>query len=770
MPVKLCAPVIGGPLSNLSTAVFVSNCIPGAVVIIRSLTRPGQALVKAQIGAPDGYLPLAPGAALLAGDQLVARQEDAAATPSLETDPKLAVAVGPAPTTKADIPPVDIAGQLWECGLHSWVGNASPGLTVEILRAGAVIGSAVAQDGVARVNLTKRYNKLDTVTVRQRNGGSIGLETPRQAEELPVPPGSLMPPPLVTSPVRECLGAIRIDGVYEGAEVTVERKSGEVQSAGFDLSGLWFNLATPLKQANGWVKVSQAMPGCERKGQEVTVPIGPAVKPSTPYVYPLCEGMTWVFVDNLDRGADVHINAGGDEYRTTASGAGLNRFDVAPLGAGTITVQSFACGLASDTATGSVDAAPANIDQPQIVGDLVKCQRSVTVDKLKPGALVQIWSKGPRLQARPISNQVIAYAATIDVAVVTLIEDADVWAVEWACHLVKMQSPSKTVLAAPVVDDPFFTALVTRIDTAVLVKGTIRDAQVEILRLAKDESWKLIGTATAKADTTLVPLTAILAVDDQLKLRQRYCAVQSPGNRKTTVVKPVPLQPVILAPAAGSAITVATALTLSWKDIAQGADADRKAESFDVTVTRDGTQVLNLSQPGTTASLPATETTSFASQFALTVTPRNSTGAGLAAVAVFHTPPAPTPVISAVQDGDKIKVTGSNFAASHLVEIDISTDYSALAGGPPGSPGSVQVVDTRFGKTTAMSTATGTIDTSFPAADVLEARQETPSSPPQKTKPFPNAVMKVTAMNAQPITAHQGSTNPSNTVTFNWSA
>ena len=766
MPSKLCAPVIGGTLSNLSTAVFVSNCIPGATVFVRSLTRPGDTLVKAQAGATDGYLPLAAGAVLQAGDQLVASQQDGTGAASQETNPKLAVTVGPAPASALDIPPVDITGRLWECGLFSFVGNASPGLTVEVVRNGAVIGSAVAQDGIARVGLTNRYVKWDQVKVRQRNGGAIGPETPRQAEPLPVKPGELMPPPVVGSAVCECLTAIRVDGVYEGAQVTVARKSGESETAGFDLAGLWFNLATPFKVANGWVKVSQAMPGCERKGQEVTVPVGPAVKPGTPYVYPLCAGMAWVFIDNVDRGAEVHIKAGGDEYVTIASGAGMNRFDVAPLSPGQITVQVFACGLGSDVVTATVDVAPAQIDVPVIVGDLVKCQRSVPVDKLKPGALVQIWSKGPRLAARPISAQVLAGGSRIDVPVVTLIEDADVWAVQWACNMLRLESPPKQVKPAPVVTDPSFTGPVTRIDTSVLVKGTIRDARVEILRLLQNEDWLVIGAATAMSSSTQVPLNVTLAVNDLLKVRQRYCAVQSPGNQQTTVVKPVPLQPVILAPPGGSSITVGTAVNISWKDVASGADADRKADTFDVTVSRDGTQVLNLSQPGTTATLAAVATTSFSSQFTLTVTPRNSTGVGPSAVSVFHTPKAPDPIIAAVQDGAKIRVTGSNFAASHQVEIQISTDFSQLAGGPGGT---TQVVDNRSGKTSTVSSASGTIDVSFGALDVLEPRQE-PSGQTYKAAPYPTATMKVTARNMPPITASQGSANPSNTVTFSWSA
>lgn len=769
MAIKLCTPVIGGMVSNLSTAVFVSNCVPGATVFIRSLTRPGTGLVKARSGGSDGFLPLLPGEVLKAGDLLVVSQDNNAGAASPETDAKLAVLVGQAPTSSADIPPVDIAGRLWECGLHSFVGHASPGLTVEILRNGTVIGSAIAQDGVARINLTKRYVKWELVKLRQRSGGAIGPELTRQVEPLPLPPGSPLPPPVISSEVRACQTAIRIDGVFEGADVTVTRKSGETETAGFDLAGLWFNLSKPLSEANGWVKVSQAMTGCERQGQDVTRNVAPPKKPDTPIVYPLCAGMVSVTIDNVEKGAEVHITAGGDEFITTASGTGFNRFDIAPLKQGTITVQVFACGLASDAVVAPVDAAPAQIDAPAIVGDLVKCQRTIPLDGLKPGAIVQIWSKGPQLDARPISAQVTANAKRMDVAVTTLLEDAEVWAVQWACSLVRRDSPAKRVNPAPAVDDPFFADTVTRLDTRIRVKGTIRDAQVEVLRRRpQEETWLIIGQTTAPGTVTNVALFTPIAVNDELQVRQRYCAVQSPGSRRTTVLKPVPLQPVILSPAAGASIAVGTAVNLSWKDVASGADADRMAESYDVTVTRGGTQVLSLSQAGTAASLPASATAGFGAQFQLTVTPRNTTGSGLAASVSFKTPKAPDPVIAAAQDGEKIKVTGTNFAASHAVEIEIVTDYSALIGAPPGSPGTVQVVDNRRGKTDVISNASGAIDVSLIAANVLEPRQEL-SGPPYKAKPFPGATVTVTARNKPPISASQGSANLSNAVSFTWS-
>lgn len=772
MATKLCTPIIGDLLSNLSQKIFVSNCVPGATVFIHSLTRPGDVLVQAQIGAPDGFLDLWPGAGLLGGDRLVASETDAAGNVSPETHPDLAVTVGHAPTSVADITPVDISGWLWQCGRHAYVGGAIPGAAVEVLRSGVVIGSAVAQDGTARLSFPS-LNPDERLEVRQSVGPVPGPSLLRDVRRLPGNAGDDLPAPVIMGPVRACQSAIRIEGVYEGTEVTVTRTSGEVETAPFDLSGLWFRLGTPLTEANGAVKAKQAMPACRRDGLDATTDIGPPVPPPPPFVYPLCAGMTSVFIDNLERGAEVRITVGADVYVTFASAAGHNRFDVEPLPAGPITVQSFLCQLGSDVVTATVATPPATIDQPELRGPLVKCQRSVTVDLLKPGATVQVWAKGPSDPDRPISGKRVVIAPTMEIDVTTLPEGADVWAVQWACALVRRESdPPIHVGQSPTVTDPDFTGLVTRTDTIVAIKGTIRDAIVEVLRRTTGEEWELIGFATAKGSHTAVPLQATLAVGQELQVRQRYCAVQSPGRTRTTVVKPVPLQPVILMPAPGQPVPVGMAVGLAWKDPASGADADRKADTFDVVVQRDGVPVLNVSIPGTTAALTQATTALYSSNFSWSVTPRNSTGAGTAAHSTFKTPKAPDPIVTAVQDQAKIKVTGTGFAPSHVVDIDIAIEYQAQVGSPQGP---VMRNDNRTGKATTTSTATGTIDSSFSAAEALEPRNELTGPPGAtgsqqvKAPPYPNAQVRVKAHNKPPIKQSEGSLAWSNTVIFSWS-
>lgn len=761
---RLCTPIIGGLLSNMSNKVFVSNCVPGATIIVRSLTRPDD-LVRAPTTASFGYLPLLPNVQLVAGDRLVAAQLDGAGNESPQTAPELAVVVGGAPTSVQGVSPVDIAGRLWQCGRYAFVPAAIPGATVEVLRNGAVVGAGVADGGIARVALTTAFAVGRPIQVRQRVGGLIGPALTRDVEALPVSDAPL-PAPFIVQPLRSCQIAVRIEGVFEGSDVTLTRDSGEVQASPFDLSGLWFQLSKPLDEANGRIRVRQDLPSCRRQGDDAVADVQPPSKPPTPIVYPLCAGMVSVYVDNLDAGADVAISVGSTVYHTVASGAGNNRFDIDPLPAGPITVQSFMCGLGSDLVTTVVASPPAFIDDPVIVGPLVKCQKSVSLKGLKPGATVQVMVVRPDGAEWPISQQQVAPAPAMDIDVTALVEGEAIRAVQWACALIRRESAIETVWPLAAVDDPRFPPQVTRLDRTVSVSATLRDAQVEVFRQINPEQWEMIGRAVAKGPVTSVALWVELRTDDVLQVRQRYCAVQSPGRQTTTVVKPVPKAPDRLAPD-NATIAVGSAVTLIWRDPAIGSEPDRVADSFDVTVLAGGQSIVSTTVGTTILPLTSALTTRFAATFAWSVTPRNATGPGPVAHASFKTPPAPTPLIQAVQEQGKIKVTGSRFAADWDVEIAIAVEYHQLLGSPQAP---VEFNDNRWGKDMTRAGPLGSFERTFVAAEALEPRTELVGGGSQmiKAPPYRGAKVTIVARNKRPIPSAKGSDSDSNEVILIW--
>ncbi|MFT3945295.1 MAG: hypothetical protein QM705_15940 [Ancrocorticia sp.] len=709
---------------------------------------------------------------LLAGDQLVVTQTDQTGNTSFETHPELAVVVIQAPDTLGDIPPVDISGQLWECGRYAFIAGAIPGAIVEVLIGGIVRGAAPAPDGVARVTMSAPFATGQPVLVRQRAGSVIGPGLRRDVEPLPVVAEEMLPAPVIIGPVRACLSALLVKGVFEGSDVTLSRASGEVESAPFDLSGLWFRLQTPLTIENKWVKVRQDLPSCRRIGQEFSIDVRPPGTPSTPYVYPVCAGSTSLFIDNVEQGAEVHITVGSDEYVTVASSTGNNRFDIDALPAGPITVQTSLCGITSDLVSVTVQDAPAEIGTPAIAGELFKCQRSVTAENLKQGAIVQVWTLLPSGSEGPISPHLVVTSTSMEISVTTLLEGAEVWIVQWSCALARRESNRLPVKPAPPVYDPDFQGNVTRIDKGVTVKGTIRDATVEVLRLTSEEQWQLIGQTIAKGSLTTVPIRGGLAVDQVLSIRQRYCGVQTHGRNHTIVVKPVPLKPILLAPPNKQTIPVATSVDLSWRDGAtNSADADRKAEMFDVKVVRGNTIVFQTTQAGTTANIPATQTKDFSATFKWTVAPHNSTGEGPPASSSFTTPAAPDPTLTASQDKDKLKVSGQGYAPGHLVEIKVSTEYSQLV----GSPGQEQEYnDNRTGTASLSADSAGAVNSTLSMADVLEPRWEPTGTGGNyqhvKASPYPGATVTITARNKPPIPVGKGSQNWSDKVVLTWSA
>jgi hypothetical protein len=767
--INLVTPIIDGPLSALSTLIHVSGCLPGATVEIRALNR--RTVVQTPVGSGDPWVSLLPGEVLVGGDQLVARQyfTDGSGDESAETPANRAFSVAPVPVGSVGLGPVDILGRLWECGEYVWATGAFPGATVEVLWGGTKVpkGQGVANGNAARFRLAQQFPANEIVQVLQRTPSGQGPIVKRQVQPIPPEDQNQLRAPVIHPPVRDCHAAVLVEGVFEGAEVVLTRKSGEEDRAGFDLSSLWFILSRPLDLSDAWISARQEMLRCERKGvSSAPVNIEPATTPRTPIINThICVGSTRIQVAALEPGAEVRITNGSTTVRGTAKAALVQEFDIPPAVPGTVSVTQLLCGMVSAAATVPVDPQPVSVAQPQIETPLYRCARTVQVRNAHLGAMIQIWAKGAALGLRPISAQVVA--ATVDVTVnVTpfLLERDDVWALEWPCGLEPVASPSSPVLALPQVLDPSIAEPVTRLDTAAIVRRTIKGAAVEVLRQRKDLTWEIIGTAWATGSSTSVPLMVTLSNDQKLRPRQRICEIERNESPIVTVVKPAPLPPVLVAPPNGASVPRNTAITLSWTD--PGASQDRKADAFDVMVVGGTTSPFVPAVTGLSATVPATQSTKFSANFSWTVVARNSTGTA-SATSTFHTPSAPVPTFSARRDGNKIKCEGSGFAAGHQVEISIRTSFSALAGSPSNP---IQVVDNRSGVATTIAKADGTIDVSLSPEDVLELRTvlENGVLLSYKSAPFPGADMTVRARNAPPISPSDGSPNWSADVAFKW--
>ncbi len=767
--INLVTPIIDGPLSDLSTLIHLTGCLPGATVEIRALNR--ATVVKMTVGSGEPWVSLIPGELLVGGDQLVARQylTDGSGDESAETPANRAFSVAAAPVGSVGLGPVDILGQLWECGQFVWGTGAFPGATVEVLWGATTVpkGQGFANGNAARFRLGQPFPADEIIQVLQRTPSGQGPIVTRQVQRLPPEDQTQLRPPVIQPPLRDCQTAVLVKGVFEGAEVVLTRKSGQEDRAGFDLAELWFNLSHPLDLGDVWISARQEMLRCERKGVSSSpVNIDPAVTPRTPIINThICIGSTRIQVAALEPGAEVQITNGSSTFRGSASAASVQDFEIPPAMPGTVSVIQLLCGMASAAATAPVDPQPISVTPPQIESPLYRCARTVQVHNAHPGAMIQIWAKGTTLGTRPISTQIVA--ATVDVTVnVTpfLWEGDDVWVLEWPCGLEPIASPSSPVLALPQVLDPRIAEPVTRLASAVVVHQTIKGAAVEVLRQRRDLTWEIIGTAWATGPSTSVPLAVTLSNDQKLRPRQRICEIETKESPIVTVVKPAPLPPVLVTPPNGANVPRNSAITLSWTD--PGASLDRKADTFDVTVVGGATSPFVPAVVGLSATVPATQTTKFNANFSWSVVARNSTGTATA-TSTFHTPPAPPPMFSARRDGNNIKCEGSGFVGGHQVEISIHTDYSSIQGSPSNP---VQVVDNRSGVATTIAKADGTIDASLTPENVLELRVVIENGVTQsyKSAPFPGADMTARARNTPPISPSDGSPNWSADVKFKW--
>lgn len=767
--VNLVTPIIRGPLSDLSPQIQVSGCVAGATVEIRAVNR--TTVVKADVLAGESWLSLLPGEVLIGGDQLVARQyrSDGSGDESDETPPDKATTVSTSPIGSVGLGPVDITGSLWECGEFVWVSGATPGSTVEVLWGSTANpkGQGIAHGEAARFRLNRKFPADETIQVRQRTPTGVGPVVNRQVQALPPGNEKQLRAPVIRPPALECQTAVLVEGVFEGAEVVITRKSGQEDRAGFDQASLWMNLSKPLASSDGWISARQEMLRCEREGIASTpILVDPAATPRTPLINTsLCVGSTRIQLAALEPGAEVWITNGSRTYKGTASPASVQDFEIQPILPGDVQVIQLLCGMKSAVAVAPVNPQPVSVPQPQIKGPLFRCARTVEVRDLHPGAEFEIWAKGAVLGVRPISPRMVAAMTeqTVNVSPF-LFEGDEVWVWQWPCGLSAVASAPSPVLPLPQVESPVIVEPVTRLDTSVTVKRTLKGAVVEILRQRKDLVWEVIGTAWAAGKSTTVPISKPLSTGEDLRPRLRICELETNESPIATVVIPAPLAPILKYPPKGSLVPRGTEVTLIWED--PGAAQDRKADSFTVTVVGTTTTPLNPAVSGKSAKIPASQTTKYGATMTWTVTASNSTGSS-SSISTFRIPPAPTPSLSARKEGTQIKCEGSGFAAGHTVEISVATYFSGLAGSP-NNP--VQEVDNRSGSATTLAKADGTIDVLLTPEDVLGPRTiiENGRSQSYKSAPFQNAAMTVRARNQPPISPGDGSSNWTSDVKFNW--
>ncbi len=436
----LLTPVVTGPLTEWSDSLLVIGALPGATVRARTIGPNPRDVAKSVVGGGSDRIPLLPGERLRAGDIVLVRQALAAEASGWTPD-HLGADVGAVPTDHADLAPLSFTSRAWECGRRVRVRGAVPGARVAVSGPGGLLSEGRAtESGDARLALAAPVPGPGG-SIAARQGAPAGYTplagAPKTAtvtgEQLPVPGGGQLPPPVLGGdPPRGCDATVSIAGVYDGAEVTILRRSdGSTETSVFDYHRLTFVLGKPLDAAGDRLEITQAMPGCrERRASEpLNVDVAPAVKPGAPSVQVPCAGGVDVLVGGLEPGSLVTLTYQGRAYRgmTPSSGTSLVARLEPLTGGETVSVVQERCGLESAPGTAAVPGISLVASLlPDLIDPLTGCARVVRA-MVVPGAWVQVWARVGGGEA-PISNQLLATSDSVQIPVTPYLhEGQDVW-------------------------------------------------------------------------------------------------------------------------------------------------------------------------------------------------------------------------------------------------------------------------------------------------------------------------------------------------------
>jgi hypothetical protein len=538
----LLTPLLKGPLNEWCDTLLVEGAVAGATVFAKAAGPNPRDLAKSVVSGGRNRIQLLPGAKLQPKDVILVRQAEGGVQ-SDWTPEHLGVPVGPAPVDDASLAPLAFKSRVWECGRRLWLKGAAPGAKVVVSHSSGVIASGRAtESGDARMALSAAMPAANN-TITAHQGASPAFPplpgTPKKTsatvEPLPVPTGDELPPPsLGGPPPKGCDTSIMIAGVYDGAEVTILRRSdGSTETSTFDLDRLNFVLGTPLSSQGDKLEIRQAMRECRerRPSDPLHVDVAPARKPGTPALMAPCPGSVDVFVTNLEGGCLVKVTYKGKTYRGTVPPSATSFVCRLPTleATETITAVQERCGLVSDPGSTTVPGISFSAGLlPDLVEPLFGCARVVRA-RAMPGAWLQVWVRTP-LGPMPISNQVFATKDSVRIHVAPYLhEGQEVFLTFLLCAgAAWVESPSHVVAAAPHVG-PVNIVVPPIENTSSVTVDAVPGAAVKVFAITgMPIKVELIGSGHVDPLARHIGLTRLLTPKDVVHAAQWLCS-ERPG-------------------------------------------------------------------------------------------------------------------------------------------------------------------------------------------------------------------------------------------------
>jgi len=526
----LMQPVVVGPLSELSSSVRVRGQLPGATVTVEAAGPAPRTVAKDVATSGDQRFQLLPGASLDRHDRIYAVQHLGGQQSDVPSGDQ-AQAVAPRPASGAELGAVRIVTHPYACGRFVWIDGGVPGADITLLAAGVTLGSGKANEGTARFGLGTAIPLDSFVTAHQSVPGlGPGPDISRPADPIPGHSGQRLPPPVLEPPLRDCDASVQVTGVIDGASVTLERRSGTVETAGFDRSALRLILSRPLDEDDELTTWQAVDERCERPpAHSNPVTVGKLQPVDAPQVTsPLCAGGTLVRVTGLRPGAIVHLAANQRVYggATPPDQTWLD-CRVPPLTTDPVGATQELCGVTSPPSEPvTVDPHEDNVPAAQILGPLFSCTGSVSVTRAHRGAMLQIFVR-TFLGDAPISDQVLSRFTNLVIGVSPLLrEGSAVFVRQWACSDTSTDSAAETIVAHP---GPGPVQVLRRLfesDVVATVRGAIAGASVEVFargRAGAPPEFLGANEADRLHAVTAVHLHRPLLVEDQIYAQQRIC-------------------------------------------------------------------------------------------------------------------------------------------------------------------------------------------------------------------------------------------------------
>ena len=425
----LLPPKVQGPINQTATSVTVLGALEGADV---------QVFVD---GTAAGFPTTASGLAVvvdLGGDVLSPGQK-ITATQSLGPDTSIPSpfpeTVAAAPSAATGLPAVAFLSALNTCSDWALIGGTIPGATVEIRRAGQVVGATVA--GGANVSVPIRFpagaSAGDVLEASQTFTTSGGTTITGDAvPSLPLQPLLLdVPPKPTVAPPYECDMAVLVSGLDPGTSLVV--RHGSDQLAGYPFVGtpVWASLVKPARDGDQ-LSASQGTEQCgAQSGFSTPVGVNPAPLLPTPVIVgPVCPNAPLVRLRNLRPGAVVTLSGETQQAGGGSASAQIGQarawatdcdFALPPNwsnhpqltsnpGRLFLTALQTNCEKASDTAKHPAEPLPGLAGQPAMTQP-VECGRVIAASNLTPGAVVSVHSDA--VDWPTLSGPVLVTAATM---------------------------------------------------------------------------------------------------------------------------------------------------------------------------------------------------------------------------------------------------------------------------------------------------------------------------------------------------------------------